>query len=283
MKYGKLQVTTDYGDGFTSSATYKVYYFVNEGTDVTCLVDVNSVDNSAQFFYGVDVTTNPQGIFGSSDNVTFTWIEQPTVVGCFVEHGDNLNDFTETGRFCSRSPLSDSFIVSNVPDGVSPSSFALEVLKAGGGEQVIQIVVKCSKDNPVTFIRVKYSGSWGGWKLVSAYGSETISSFTSNWEAYNESGTPVIKKDCRTVFLTGVLKNKNAITLNANGVATFTIPEGYRPSKSVFAICNGSGMNRWLIEINPNGNVYFSRYGITEYASVSAGSWFPFSVSWVVD
>lgn len=47
MKYGKLKVTADYGDGFVSETIYHAYSFVNEGTQVSALMDTNSVDHAA--------------------------------------------------------------------------------------------------------------------------------------------------------------------------------------------------------------------------------------------
>lgn len=62
MKYGKLKVTIDYGDGFLSEETYHAYSFVNEGVNVSALTKITSVDHSAQIHYDVDVMVRPQDI-----------------------------------------------------------------------------------------------------------------------------------------------------------------------------------------------------------------------------
>lgn len=166
MEYGKLKVTVDYGDGFVSDATYHVYHFVNEGTDVSCLVDVNSADHAAQVHYDVDATTNPQGIFGTAENITFTWVENPAITGCYIEHGDNLNDYMEPGIYVRRSVASDSNVVSNTPACVGDSMFLLEVFRCGGNGQLVQRCTRSAKTDQAVAQRVYGSGSWGEWQTT---------------------------------------------------------------------------------------------------------------------
>lgn len=165
MEYGKLKVTVDYGDGFTSEATYHAFHFVNEGTDVSCLMDVNSVDHAAQIHFDVDVTKNPQGIFGSADNIAYEWIQEPVVTGCYIVHGDNLNDFMEPGVYCRAIAGSDSNIVTNVPEEVGTSTFVLEVFRGGGSGQVTQRLTACLKGSEIIAVRSHYANAWGDWAI----------------------------------------------------------------------------------------------------------------------
>lgn len=165
MKYGKLKVTVDYGDGFTSETTYHAWSFDNEGTTVSALTDVNAVDHAAQIHYDVDVTANPQGIFGTASNVTYSWVEEPAIIGLFIEHGDNLNDYTEPGIYARRSLASDSNIVSNVPDCMGSSMFLLEVYKCGNGT-LVQRCTRSAKIDQAVAQRVYGSGGWGAWQTT---------------------------------------------------------------------------------------------------------------------
>lgn len=174
MKYGQLKVTVDYGDGFISEATYDAWSFVNEGTYVSCLVDTNSVDHTAQVHYDVDVMTSPQEIFGTADNITFTWIVQPAVTGRYIVHGDSLDNYTEPGVYCRSVSASDSNIVSNCPPMMYTSTFTLEVLPAGGSSQLIQRATRCHKTAQVVAQRAYYGGSWGDWETVSLGGQKVL-------------------------------------------------------------------------------------------------------------
>lgn len=185
MKYGKLKVTVDYGDGFTSETTYHAWSFDNEGTTVSALTDINAVDHAAQIHYDVDVTTNPQGIFGTASNVTYSWVEEPAIIGLFIEHGDNLDDYTEPGIYCRGESASDSSIVSNCPPMMYTSTFVLEVLPGGNSSQVIQRATRCHKTAQVVAERVFYSGSWGEWQTVSLGGQKVLWSGSSLMTANN--------------------------------------------------------------------------------------------------
>ena len=44
-----------------------------------------------------------------------------------------------------------------------------------------------------------------------------------------------------------------------------------------------SSANKFQVSVDPSGNVYFARYGTTEFNTVPAGSWFPFTLTWIVD
>lgn len=57
----------------------------------------------------------------------------------------------------------------------------------------------------------------------------------------------------------------------------------------VYAVMNGSGANKWLLSVESDGKVTAARYGITEYADMSAqtsstaGVWLPFTITYLVD
>lgn len=166
MEYGKLKVTVDYGDGFMSEATYHAYHFADGGVDVSVLVDLNSVDHSAQVHYDVDVMKNPQGIFGTATNVKYEWVEAPKLTGT-IPHGANLDDYKTPGVYCRELSGSDSNVVTNVPDAVHNSTFVLEVLPAGAEGQLVQRITRCNKVSQIVCQRCFYADAWGDWYTVS--------------------------------------------------------------------------------------------------------------------
>lgn len=111
----------------------------------------------------------------------------------------------------------------------------------------------------------------------------TISSFSSGWASYGSGSNPTVRRYGKSVTLTGALKNTSAVTLNSTHVQAFTIPSGYRPSQDMIVVCQGSGINRFLLQIKTDGTVSVGRYGTTSFIEASAGSWFPFHVTWIMD
>lgn len=167
MKYGQLKVTIDYGDGFLSEDTYHAWSFINDGVNVSALTNINSVDHAAQIHYDVDVMVRPQDIFGTANNITFTWIEQPTVINLYIKNGDDLDTFKTPGMYCRENSASATDVVLNVPDAIHTSTFVLEVLPAGKDGQLVQRITRCNKVSQIVCQRCFYADTWGPWYTVS--------------------------------------------------------------------------------------------------------------------
>lgn len=89
------------------------------------------------------------------------------------------------------------------------------------------------------------------------------------------------------VTLTGAASVNRAITLNTTEQVMATLPVQYRPLDAIRVIMQGSGANKWLLIINPDGTMTASRYGtdtwqqLSSQTSSGAGTWLPFSVTYV--
>lgn len=108
-----------------------------------------------------------------------------------------------------------------------------------------------------------------GWKVLP---------LDSAFEAYSENSTPYYRKSGNIVEACGIVKPKSAI---AAGGATVigTLPVGYRPGKTLYQLCQGSGKASWLLTIYINGTLNLSRYGTTADSEVIAGAWLPFHIT----
>jgi hypothetical protein len=107
---------------------------------------------------------------------------------------------------------------------------------------------------------------------------------TSNFNAYSNisSNTPQYRKVGNIVEIRGVVSPKSNLTGSTTGVTIFTLPTGYRPSNAIFEICQGSGKNVWLLTINSNGTVQFSRYGTNANATASTSAWLCFNKTFTI-
>ena len=74
----------------------------------------------------------------------------------------------------------------------------------------------------------------------------------------------------------------------ATGKKFMTLSEKFKPLQEVRTVCQGSGKNTWLLTIKTDGEVWFSRYGTSSYASVTGKAqnesgrvWLPFNVTYI--
>ena len=121
--------------------------------------------------------------------------------------------------------------------------------------------------------------------IYGAIQSQSITSFESGWQQYPDYYPVKVKKFGRVVHLTGAVSNIAARTVNATLQPVFTLPEEFRPADHMVELCQGSGMNIFMVDITTAGVVSVARYrapNSTSYPSVVAGSWFPFNVTWIV-
>ena len=107
---------------------------------------------------------------------------------------------------------------------------------------------------------------------------------TSDFKPYNNNNNniPKYRRVGNMVEIIGTITP--ASNLNASTSYTiFNLPSEFIPSFNRTTICQGTGINRWLLTVNKDGYVVFERYGITEYKSASAGNWLPFNITYFVD
>lgn len=108
----------------------------------------------------------------------------------------------------------------------------------------------------------------------------TLSSY---FNLYASDSECKYRKIGKYVQIHGVVKPTATIAGSATDYPIFTLPEGYRPSVSVYSVCQGSGKNTWLLRVNTDGTVNFSRYGTTSNAGASTSTWLPFDVGFLID
>ena len=97
----------------------------------------------------------------------------------------------------------------------------------------------------------------------------------SGFSIYSTGSTnlPTVRRNGRIVQLAGAFKNNNAITLDAEQITIGYVPEWARPDQATNTVVQGSGMNRFMLVVNPGGAITISRYGTTSYTQAVAGSW----------
>ena len=107
--------------------------------------------------------------------------------------------------------------------------------------------------------------------------------FSSNFENYSGTGNPKYRRIGNIVMLQGLATPVEKTPADSAKVVLFTLPEEIRPSKEFYQLCQGTGTNKWLLTVNTNGSVSFSRYGTNDWASANPGNWLPFNIVYFID
>lgn len=104
----------------------------------------------------------------------------------------------------------------------------------------------------------------------------------SSWATYNSdaSNTPRYKVSGNIVEIRGQITPKATHTSSATRETIATLPSYLAPSKDIYVLCQGSGKNTWLLSIQTDGEITFSRYGVTGFIDVPSGAWLPFQITY---
>lgn len=159
------------------------------------------------------------------------------------------------------------------------STASVYVTRAGDGAQIIQRYYPCAKTEQFEFQRMRYSGTWSEWMITGGCTNWRDLTIASGFEVHGSTTSPRYRVNGNIVVVQGAVKPTEAVTLNTTEVKIVgTIASQFRPDRSIPCVCHGSGINKWLLTIKTDGNVYASRYGIDSYLSAPAGAWLTFNV-----
>lgn len=100
---------------------------------------------------------------------------------------------------------------------------------------------------------------------------------TSDFQLFGASAKAQYRKIGNLVFVVAQVKPTSEITASANPTSVAILPEGFRPTIGITYVCQGSGMNRFCLQIDPSGSIGISRYGTTALANIPTNAWLPFN------
>ena len=81
----------------------------------------------------------------------------------------------------------------------------------------------------------------------------------------------------------GTVSPNSSISGSTTNYTICTIPEGLRPKHQINQICQGSSQNIWMLRIDLDGVVTFSRYRHSgSWESASNTTWLPFHCVWLL-
>ena len=106
---------------------------------------------------------------------------------------------------------------------------------------------------------------------------------TSSFTMYSTDDVCQYRKIGKYVQLRGVVKPTAALAGSLTGVVIFTLPAEFTPSRPCKFVCQGSSVNRWLLQVDTDGNVSFARYGTSSLAQAGVKAWLTFDVGYLID
>ena len=102
---------------------------------------------------------------------------------------------------------------------------------------------------------------------------------------WNSSSYPRARKIGKMVQICGTVKPTTTLVGSADKVMMFNLAPNMRPSFGQSFVCQGSQACKWLMQVDTNGDVSFSRYSNNGGTFVDIGTsvWLPFSATFFVD
>lgn len=107
----------------------------------------------------------------------------------------------------------------------------------------------------------------------------------STFTYYNNEviNTPKYKVWGKMVEIKGTITPVTTHTTSNTRETIATLPSAIAPSEAIYKLCQGTGKNTWLLSIQTDGEITFSRYGTTSNAEVASGAWLPFQITYLLD
>lgn len=169
------------------------------------------------------------------------------------------------------------------PDVSGP--FTLEVY-AGGDGSVMQRYTTLHATQPQLYYRAFVDDAWGSWLCLYPLADSgwLRPDYADGFRDYSPTQYARYRRLGNQVQLHGASQPTAMVTGGTEEKLMFTLPDGFRPSAQIAAVMQGSGRAVWLISVQTNGQVLFTRYrDDTGYINATTSAWLPFTLTFFVD
>lgn len=95
--------------------------------------------------------------------------------------------------------------------------------------------------------------------------------------------TPKYRVYGKRVEIRGTIKPTTTHTSSNTRETIATLPSALAPSDAIYSLCQGSGKNTWLLSVQTDGEITFSRYGTSSNDEVPNTAWLPFQITYLLD
>lgn len=106
--------------------------------------------------------------------------------------------------------------------------------------------------------------------------------FKPGYARYSDSSSVYVRRKGDFVELTGVWKPTSKKSAASNPVPFASIPDELKPTKAVNTICFGQSMNTYMLTVNVDGDVCWSRYGINTSIDLETSHFGNVHCMWII-
>lgn len=104
------------------------------------------------------------------------------------------------------------------------------------------------------------------------------------FESYMGSSPVRYRKVGNVVEVLGIVSVTSELESSNINHTMFTVDNGYRPTDTLSILCQGSGVESWLLTVGSDGKISASRYrDASGYKKFGVGIWLPFHVTFLVE
>ena len=169
---------------------------------------------------------------------------------------------------------------------VDAGSWDLYIQKSEGYDNITIVDIKNSlsyMSNVIITLTDVFSTSASGTKAANRYDTGwTNVTYGNGISTHSTNAMGAVRRCGKVVELNATVTNSTTWTTHSSII---TIPTGFRPSRPVLLVCQGSGSNRFLLIVNASGTCQAERYSNTATMSntVPTGSWLCLHGTWITD
>lgn len=231
-------------------------------------------------------------------NITGSVIEGGEINGSVINGGEFNNTFTKklgvdsllTGNTTiQRGIVETQYTINNTNTGAFLSSGrqtwnGVNIESVQNGADGLVAANSTFGATGIDIYKKEYHSQFGmvhlGYQDLMTLPKKDIVEYSPDFEPYSVGQEPSAERYMRTVQLYGAFKNKKKVPANVGHEPLYmgTLPIGYRPSGTVRFVVPGSGVTRYVLQINNNGKMYMYNMGGWNGSSytivdVNPGSW----------
>ena len=106
--------------------------------------------------------------------------------------------------------------------------------------------------------------------------------FKTGYSRYNDSTSVYIRRKGDLVELTGIWKSTSTKSASSIPVSFASIPNELKPTKPINVLCYGQGKNTYILTVNTDADVCWSRYGTTTSIDLPNGHFGNVHCMWTI-
>ena len=106
--------------------------------------------------------------------------------------------------------------------------------------------------------------------------------FKSGYTRYNDSVSVYVRRKGDFVELVGVWKTTSKKSATSTPTAFASIPSEFIPPKAINTVCFGKGQNTYMLTVDKNGTLSWSRYGKTTTIDLERGDFGNVHCIWMI-